>query len=148
MLQLAKQGALRLFAQEKRNNFFVCEPIFDLKPGKFAHVHGASVGYLRLAQPKRKLPDIFKSAEAPEFKDKDGHRHAIVSIHVFCRRTRLLGYFSCPRYTSGLSAVMAAGARSLHPAPLFGSSMCIECHVHLAHGSTNASNSRTTFPCS
>ena len=51
--------------QAKRDNFFVCEPIFDLKPGKFAHVHGASVGHLNLKKQKRKLPDIFKSADAP-----------------------------------------------------------------------------------
>jgi hypothetical protein len=45
--------------QEKRDNFFVCEPIFNLKPGEFAHVHGASVGHLSLTKQKR--------AEAPEF---------------------------------------------------------------------------------
>jgi hypothetical protein len=54
--------------QEKRNKFVVCEPIFDLNPGKFAHVHGASVGHLSLTKRKRKIPEIFDRAEAPEFK--------------------------------------------------------------------------------
>jgi len=43
--------AARLPLQEKCHNFFVYWPIFDLKPGKFAHVHGASSGYLRLRKP-------------------------------------------------------------------------------------------------
>ena len=59
MLHRERQGGPEAL-QEKRNNFFVCEPIFDLKPGKFAHVHGASVGYLNLT--------IFERAEAPKFK--------------------------------------------------------------------------------
>jgi hypothetical protein len=36
--------------QEKRNNFFVYEPIFILKRGKFAHVPGASASHLGLTQ--------------------------------------------------------------------------------------------------
>ena len=57
--------------QEKRNNFFVYEPILVLKRGKFAHVPGASAGHLGLTQQKRNLPDIVKGADAPEFKCTD-----------------------------------------------------------------------------
>lgn len=64
--------------QEKRNNFFVYEPIFVLKRGKFAHVPGASASHLGLTQQKRKLPDIVKCADAPEFKCTD-----ICTLRVF-----------------------------------------------------------------
>ncbi len=64
MLHLKKQCPEAL--QGKRDNFFVTAPISDLKRGKFAHVHGASVSHLSLAKQKQKLPDIFKRAEAPD----------------------------------------------------------------------------------
>jgi hypothetical protein len=64
--------------QEKRNNFFVYAPIFVLKRGKFAHVPGASAGHLGLTQQKRKLPEIFKGADATEFKCMD-----ICTLRVF-----------------------------------------------------------------
>ncbi len=57
--------------QGKRNNFFVYEPIFVLKRGKFAHVPGASAGYLSVTQQKRKIPDIFKCADTPVLKCTD-----------------------------------------------------------------------------
>jgi hypothetical protein len=57
--------------QGKRNNYFVYEPIFVLKRGKFAHVPGASAGYLSVTQQKQKLPDIFKCADTPVVKCTD-----------------------------------------------------------------------------